>query len=117
MWLKAKIFEDRPTEIDGLKGEIMNKEYFDSLNIYKQTDVRYIVKKAIEEMIKDQFTFAQMTAFVELTKEEIGNLDVVPRNMIESRRGVVCGGPTEANPHTNAAEQRAVGQSSSQEEA
>ncbi|MDD5065008.1 MAG: hypothetical protein PHQ35_09675 [Phycisphaerae bacterium] len=66
----------------------MYKEYFDSLRPIEQAEVSIVVDSAISEMIEERFNFSQTTAFVELLKERLGNLDVAPRNMIESRMGV-----------------------------
>jgi hypothetical protein len=68
----------------------MDKEYFDSLRAIEQADVTCLVIGTITEMIKEQFTFAKATAFVELLKERLGQMDVVPRSMVESRTGI-CG--------------------------
>lgn len=76
----------------------MIKEYYDSLRPIQQVDVSYIVNKAIEEMVNEQFDFIRMAASIELLKERIGQLDVVPRSMINERNGVSSCGSTEVNP-------------------
>jgi len=76
----------------------MSKEYFDSLRPMQQAEVSYILNKAIDDMVQEQFDFARMLAFIELAKERIGQLDVVPRSMVESRISV--NGSTCINPPT-----------------
>ena len=76
----------------------MNKEYFDSLRPIQQAEVSYLVNKTIEEMVQEQFDFTRTLAFIELLKERLGQLDVVPRSMVESRKGV-CGSVS-TNPPT-----------------
>jgi len=76
----------------------MNKEYFDSLRPIQQAEVSYLVNKTIEEMVQEQFDFTRTLAFIELLKERLGQLDVVPRSMVESRKGV-CGSAS-TNPPT-----------------
>ena len=73
----------------------MKREYYDSLRPMQQAEVSYAVNKAIEEMVNEQFDFMQMTASIELLKERIGQLDVVPRSMVIGRNGVI--GSTEVN--------------------
>jgi hypothetical protein len=70
----------------------MHKEYFDSLRPIQQAEVSYIVDKAIDEMVQEQFDLARMLAFIELAKERLGQLDVVPRSLVNERNGV--GGST-----------------------
>lgn len=76
----------------------MNKEYFDSLRPIQQAEVSIIVSKAINEMVQEQFNFTKALAFVELLRERLGQLDVVPRSMVEQRISV-CG-PVNTNPPT-----------------
>jgi hypothetical protein len=75
----------------------MDKNNFEKLSIYKQGDVSVLVNSTIGEMVKEQFNLTQVLAFVEMLKERLGQLDVVPRSMIESRNVAFCG-PTEVDP-------------------
>lgn len=74
----------------------MRKEAFENLNACQQCDVSCLVNSTIDAMVNDQFDFMRMTAFIELLKERIGQLDVVPKSMIESRH-CSCGS-AETNP-------------------
>ena len=73
----------------------MRKEYFDSLRPAEQADEMTVVENSLNEMVKEQFNFAKMAAFIELAKERIGALDVVPRMLVEGRH---VGGSTGVNP-------------------
>jgi hypothetical protein len=66
----------------------MNKEYFDNLRPVQQAEVSILVDSTISQMVAEQFDFAKTSAFVELLKERLGQLDVVPRSLVDGRNGV-----------------------------
>lgn len=68
----------------------MTRDYFEKMSIYKQGDVSILVNSTIETMVKEQFNLTQVVMFTALLQERLGQLDVVPTSMVESRH-CVCG--------------------------
>lgn len=52
----------------------MKKITFENLNVCQQTDVSCLANETLDEMTSQRFSFAHMTAFLEVMTERIGLL-------------------------------------------